>query len=96
MACTNGEEEDLVEFSGSVYCRIGGRVLSEGRGMGRFFYFGLAAAEALVKHAVTLGVFRLESDHRCKYGAIDHLHCSLPNLKELSIVGNSMEDRRRF
>ncbi|KAG0317115.1 hypothetical protein BGZ97_005895 [Linnemannia gamsii] len=92
----NGEEDDLADFLD--LCTAGLKEVVYGLRDDKWqaFQFGFTAAEALTKHAATLEVFRLEGDYRSDGDPIDHLLCSLPNLKELSFVGNCVHDRGGF
>ncbi|KAG0068027.1 hypothetical protein BGZ90_000744 [Linnemannia elongata] len=51
------------------------------------------AASALIEHADTLEVFRLEGDYVSSAKPINRLLCSLPNLKEFSILSDRLRGR---
>ncbi|KAF9147039.1 hypothetical protein BG015_011376 [Linnemannia schmuckeri] len=51
------------------------------------------AVEALIKHAATLEIFRLDGNYACYEEEINRMLCSLPNLK-VFYIGTSREDMR--
>ncbi|KAF8934775.1 hypothetical protein BGZ47_010215 [Haplosporangium gracile] len=51
------------------------------------------AVKALIKHAATLEIFRLDGNYACYEEEINQMLCSLPNLK-VFYIGTSREDMR--
>lgn len=89
---SNGDEDDLIALLGRctaglkkvVYC-----LRDDNWGCFEFD----TAARALIEHADTLEVFRLEGDYVCGAAPINRLLCSLPNLKEFCFLGNRLIGR---
>lgn len=89
---SNGDEDDLATLLGRctaglkkvVYC-----LRDDNLGCFEFD----TAASALIEHADTLEVFRLEGDYVSGAKPINRLLCLLPNLREFCFLGNRLVGR---
>lgn len=59
----------------------------------RHYEIGDRSVEALLKHAATLEVVRVQGDYVCGWERIDRLLCSLPKLKEIDFEFNCLTNR---